>query len=197
MQSYRITVQGESPLIMHSSAGLDPGHPLAIEISTLARKKGSNRTEADDARIKECETLLSLWLDEGRPAVPVHAIRSTIENAARKLKQGPDVREGLLVTESDFHYDTAKYGSDLDKLGMTTQFTVPVVVQRNRIMRTRAKFDLDWTVEFVVQVDEELVDERKLKQWVEIAGQRIGFGDWRPAKSGHYGRFSLQSVEAA
>ena len=38
----------------------------------------------------ELECQLSLWLDrDGKPTIPSAAIRSCIETAARKLRQGP------------------------------------------------------------------------------------------------------------
>ena len=69
-----------------------------------------------------------------------------------------------------------------------------LVVQRSRILRTRAKFD-EWGVRFIVEVDQELVDKAQLSAWLDIAGRRIGLGDWRPEKSGHYGRFQLEAIE--
>ena len=86
---------------------------------------------------------------------------------------------------------------DLDVLQKSVQFTTSVVVQRSgRILRTRAKFDLPWSCAFEVDADDELVDESKLRQWLDIGGRRIGLGDWRPEKSGEYGRFKLVSIEA-
>lgn len=68
---YRIRIEGETPLIQHSSRGLDPFDPLKREAAEIARKKGSNRTEADDARLREIDCALSLWLDHaGNPTIP-------------------------------------------------------------------------------------------------------------------------------
>lgn len=71
------------------------------------RKRGSNRTATDDARLRELECQGSLYLDaRGAPTIPEAAFRSSIETAARRLKQGPQVREGLIVTEVvSFDYD--------------------------------------------------------------------------------------------
>ena len=121
-------------------------------------------------------------------------LRAAIETGARKLKQGPQVREGLIVDRVEaFDYDTSP-GATAEELCKTVQFTTGVVVQRNRILRTRAKFD-EWAVTFTVEADDELVDERQLGVWLDIAGRRIGLGNWRPEKSGHYGRFALESIE--
>lgn len=190
---YRITVTGTSPIIMHNGAGLDPSTPANIEKTEITRKRASNRTAADDARLKELEILTSLWLDNNdAPTIPAPAFRSCIETGARKLKQGPQVREGLLVLDSNFQYDTKTYGETLEELLKTTQFTTPVVVGRSRVLRTRARFETPWSAEFTVEGDDELVDIPMLEAWLDIAGRRIGLGDWRPEKSGVHGRFTAE-----
>ena len=82
----------------------------------------------------------------------------------------------------------------LETLVKTTQFTVPVVVASQSILRTRAKFDCPWSVVGVADVDEELVDKAQLTAWLALGGRRIGLGDWRPEKSGFYGRFDVEDV---
>lgn len=193
---YRIKIRGTSPLIMHDgAAGLDTRSPANVEKAVIAKKRGSNRTEADEARLRELECQVSLWLDEeNKPTVPATALRAMLEESARKLKQGPQVREGLIVDKvEEFEYDTKALGATPEELGKNVQFTVPVVVQRARILRTRAKFD-KWALTFTVDSDEEQVDEQQLRSWLIIGGSRIGLGDWRPSKSGFHGRFETESV---
>ena len=194
---YTVKIEGVSALIQHSASGLDPLLAVNIEKGEITKKRGSNRTEADDARLRQLETITAFWLDANeRPTIPASALRSVIETGARKVKQGPMVREGLVVTRSQFTYDTARYGDTLEELALTTQHTVPVVVQRNRILRTRAKFDCPWACEFDLDCDDELVSEPFLSQWLDIAGRRIGLGDWRPEKSGEFGRFTATNILA-
>ncbi len=194
---YRITVSGVSPIIHHNgAAGLDTRSPVSREIAAIAAKRGGNRTEADDERLRELEAQRALWLDEsGAPAIPATAIRAAIEGGARKRKQGPQVRGGLIVLSTAFDYDTKKYGTNIKKLGRSTQYTVPVVVQRNRILRTRAKFDTPWSCTFELDVDDEQIDQSHLLEWLDIAGRQIGIGDWRPEKSGMFGRFSASEIK--
>ncbi len=194
---FAIEIVGDSPIIMHSAAGLDTASDISREINEITKKKGTNRTEADELRLKELECRRSLWLEDGKPTVPHSAIRSCIETGAKKLRQGPQVREGLIVYETTFVFDIERYGDSIEEWSKKCQFTVPVVQQRNRILRTRAKFDQPWSVKAVVYGDDELVDSTKLSTWLDIAGQRIGLGDWRPEKSGAYGRFSVKSVMVA
>ena len=121
---FNVEIRGVRPIIHHSGAGLNPKHPANIEKPDLTRKRGSNRTEADEARTAELECQLSLWMDgEGKPTIPSAALRSCIETAARKLKQGPQVGEGLIVSEvRDFFYDRERYGDTLEELAVSTQY---------------------------------------------------------------------------
>ena len=190
------TLAGVSPIIMHNgAAGLDTRSALSREIATIAAKAGGNRTEVDDKRLRQLECQRSLYLDaDGRPAVPEAALRGMIEASARKTKQGPLVREGLMIESVTFGYDVERYGEDVEQLSTRAQFVAPVVVSRKRILRTRARFDRPWSVVGVANVDPELVDKQKLTAWLALGGCRIGLGDWRPQTSGHYGRFNVKKV---
>ncbi len=194
---YDIHIRGISPIIMHNgAAGLDTRSPANLEKAEITRKKGSNRTASDEERLRELECQISLWLDAGgAPTIPRTAFRSMIETSARKLTQGPQVREGLIVLgDAKFEYDRERYGTTVEQLGKKAQFTTGVVVQRNRVLRTRAMFE-EWEARFRIEVDDELVDQEQLETWLDIGSRRIGLGDWRPEKSGHYGRFEVLAVD--
>ena len=194
---YRIKIRGTSGLIMHNgAAGLDVRSPANVEKAEIARKRGTNRTASDDARLAELECQTSLWLDEsGTPTIPEAALRANIEASARKLKQGPQVREGLRVEKVErFDYDRDALGTTVEELGKRAQFQAPVVVQRNRLLRTRARF-MEWSCTFRVEMDDELGDQSQLEAWLDIGGRRIGLGDWRPQTSGDHGRFFVDSIE--
>ena len=116
------------------------------------------------------------------------------EASARKGRQGPLVHEGLMIERVPFRYDVERYGEALEEVVKTAQFTAPVVVNGKRILRTRAKCDCPWSVVGEADVDEELVDKEKLTAWLARGGRRIGLGDWRPEKSGVFGRFDVEGV---
>ena len=194
---YRITITGASPVLHHNgAAGLDTRSPISREIAAITAKRGGNRTEADDDRLRELECQRALWLDErGAPTIPATAIRACIEGGARKRKQGPQVRGGMVVLSTAFDYDKEKHGESIEEIGRSAQFTVPVVVQRSRILRTRARFDTPWSCQFEIDTDEELIDKTQLLEWLDIAGRQIGLGDWRPQTSGTFGRFTVKGIE--
>ena len=169
--------------------------PANVEKAQIARRRGSDRTEADEVRLRELECYTSLYLDEGgAPTLPAAAFRANIEAAARKLRQGPQVREGLIVEQVEcFDYDRS-LGTSPEVLVHNVQFTVGVRVRQARLLRTRARFD-EWAATFRVDVDPELVDREQLLVWLDIGGRRLGLGDWRPEKSGSFGRFEVESIE--
>ena len=190
------TLAGVSPILMHNGeAGLDTRSALSREIAAIAAKRGGNRTDVDDQRLRQLECRRSLYLGaDDKPTLPEAAVRAVIETSARKTKQGLLVREGLMIESVTFRYDVDRYGGDVETLSKTTQFVAPVVVGRQRILRTRARFDCPWSVVGIADVDPEQVDKDKLTAWLATGGRRIGLGDWRPEKSGHYGRFDVEKV---
>lgn len=63
---------------------------------------------------------------------------------------------------------------------------------RGRMLVRRPKFDKGWEVEFQTDILDEQISDEVMKQVIEHAGQRCGFGTYRP----RYGRFELASYEA-
>ena len=52
---------GVSPLLMHNgAAGLDTRSALSREIAAIAAKRGGNRTDVDDKRLRELECQRSI-----------------------------------------------------------------------------------------------------------------------------------------
>ena len=101
------------------------------EIAAITKKKGANRTEADDDRLRELECQRGLWIDgDGAPTIPAAAVRAVIETGARKRRQGGQVREGLIVTQIGVRLRPRGLGTTVEELGRKSQLTVGVVVGR-------------------------------------------------------------------
>lgn len=60
-----------------------------------------------------------------------------------------------------------------------------------RIMAHRPRFD-DWKVTFSLQVDDSMFSDSLMRELVDMAGQRIGVGDFRPSRKGPFGRFRVE-----
>lgn len=65
-----------------------------------------------------------------------------------------------------------------------------------RILRHRPMFN-DWALEFSIELDEEIMSLKLLREVVDTAGKRIGLGDFRPETKGPYGRFVVTKWETS
>ena len=69
---------------------MSDGHAIVKPLKQDSnRKRGSNRTLADDARLRELETVSSLWLDsDNQPIIGPRQSKSSILSLAfRRLEQ--------------------------------------------------------------------------------------------------------------
>ena len=192
IRTYQCEIIGTAPLIQHGTAGMDPDNPGVQELAKLTKKRGSNRTDTDSARMRDLESILSVWERDGKVTIIAPAIRGCIEGAARTLKQGAQVRRGLRVRFGvEFFHNVP--GETYEEVAIAAKWTTDVKVGQSRIMRTRAKFD-EWSARFWLDCDDEQIDQSQLETWIDIAGRQIGIGDWRPDKSGFYGTFTLNKI---
>ncbi|MCY4431148.1 MAG: hypothetical protein OXC11_12255 [Rhodospirillales bacterium] len=65
-----------------------------------------------------------------------------------------------------------------------------------RVMRHRPRFDA-WKLAFTIGTDTEVIDKATLRKLVNIAGSRIGIGDFRPSTRGPFGRFKVTQWEVS
>ena len=207
-KSCLVTITGLSDLLVHNvEYSLNPRNPWSKEVNVIAKKRGTNKTTDDMERMQFLQTKMSLWYKEGsdysKLEIPPRVLRAAIEEGARKVRQGPLVREGLVVSEcTDFTYPFNDVSIDdlchrsWDDFQGGLQFETPVVVQRNKVLRVRARFQMPWKATFKVTYFADLLDEDQMNEWLLIAGMRLGIGDWRPSKSGIFGRFEhkIESV---
>lgn len=176
-QSIRLRLVGTKRLVMHSGRLADPLDPISKELTRLTSKRG--KTEADHEEIARVEWNGGLWLDGGRPCVPLEALMATFVEAAKSRRRTMQAEAGLVVTNNAaLRYEGPH---DVDKLWQDKCFRlrVGVNVQGSRTMRTRPVFD-DWSVEFTAHYLPTLLDRDEVHEMYMLAGFTRGLGDWRP-----------------
>ena len=52
-----------------------------------------------------------------------------------------------------------------------------------------------WSLRVTAEHDPEVADLFRIRLWAEIAGTRIGLGDYRPRRGGLFGRFEAKLTE--
>ena len=63
-----------------------------------------------------------------------------------------------------------------------------------RILAHRPCFH-DWSLAFTIELDEEIIGLRLLRDIIDASGKRVGLGDFRPATKGPFGRFVVTHWE--
>lgn len=181
------SIVGLTPTIMHNGQLADPLNQWAKELKKVTSKR--KKTDEDHEECSRIEFMGGLYLNADlAPCWPGENIESMLNAAARKRKEGPQARVGMMV-HGDFalKYSGPKTAEELWKDGRFT-FRCACSVNGSRVMRTRPQFKA-WELDFTVMHDPEIVDAEIVKQWVEIAGNQVGLSEWRPK----FGRFAMKS----
>ena len=185
---------GVSPLLMHSDRAADPLSREAQWLNELSAKR--RKTEAEIIELARREFHCSLYLDPGgRPTIPIDNVHSCLYAAARRRKEGPLFSGSLTVSSVRFRYEGP---DDPDALWENQEQFVDrrsVKVGTSRVIRTRAIFPV-WSLDVTAEHDPEVADLFNIRLWAEIAGARIGLGDYRPQRGGLFGRFEAKVAEA-
>lgn len=178
-------IRGVTPILFHNGQTADPLNEWTKRIKSISGKR--KKTDADLEKMAEYEWKAGLYVSSGQVAVSANMIHGMLIEAAKKEKKGPLAKAGIWFTQ-DFFPLTYEGPREIDELWQDERFrlTVGVRVQKNRIMRTRPKFD-HWELEFSCDTDDTQINKSDVEGMLEIGGQMVGLGDWRP----RYGRFEL------
>jgi hypothetical protein len=193
MKTINAEITGVSPFLMHSDRLANPLDPLKKEISTYTSKR--KKTDDDHEEIARLEWLGGMYFDEKiGPYVPGRMLKAALINSAKKTKEGPKIRSGVLVStdKAKLVYDGPRNTEALWKSGKFTDIR-SVVVQRARLMRCRPIFH-EWACRFEIVYDESVIDKSDIFRLLGTAGTMIGIGDFRPENGGDFGRFDAKEV---
>lgn len=190
MKTFKATIVGVTPLLMHSERLADPTNELTKELKKLTAKR--QKTDGDLAEIKKAEWRGGLYLDdEDRPAVPVDWLLAAIKEGARKSKLGKQAQAGVYDPSVPFFrltFDGPEGLEDLYECGRFCDYR-GVGVNGKRVMRARPCFP-GWSLSFHLDYDPETIDGGQIEDALHKAGQLLGIGDYRP----RFGRFVVSEV---
>lgn len=184
MKNLMVTWKGTTPLIMHSCQCVNPLHPISRQLREYTSKR--KKTDDDLIKISDLEWEAgAYWKDGLGLYIPAENVEATIINGAKARRKGSDIEKYCNVTDL---YIPFFYGENLTKEQLIHNYeyrdTRVMTVMRNRIMRTRPRFD-QWTITFNMQYDEEKINVDTIVSAMEYAGQYVGLCDSRPK----YGKF--------
>jgi hypothetical protein len=181
-QRFSFTIEGISPLLTSNPQSmLSNGHAKPTRGAVIY-----DPHEEAEARVYRSP--------EGYCSIPAIAIRNAIIASASfaKIKRVP-LRQLL----AHIQLEPAEFLAILNPIDMSpvSEYEIDLrraMIQRAGVMRARPMFR-QWALQFDILADVELLpsaNEILITQLTE-AGGRIGIGDYRPSKSGPFGRFKV------
>lgn len=185
MENLHIALNGLSALLMHNPAG------------SMTRPTGGQVLGRKHIPTPEAEAKASRYvLPDGNMYVPAVAVRNCLLTATKgqlinRKSALPFVSGGVLMIDEAFSlYRKGKpiKGDDY------SVFVCRAVVQRQGIMRARARVELPWQLDCVFQYNRDIISLDVVKAIAERGGQIVGIGDYRVEKKGWYGRFEVTKV---
>lgn len=204
MEKITCKISSLSPFLMHNGHMANPMNPLTVSMKELTSKR--KKTDEDIIKISQLEWVAGLYLSQpvkvdignsvkvlqaGKIVVSSEMLYSALKAGARKYKLGKQYESGVIIEEKD---NLLKYkgSDDLNVLIKDENFIDRrmVVIQRNRILRTRPIF-MEWSTEFTILYTPEIFNKKDIPTIIEKTGNEVGIGDYRP----RYGRFQIDYIK--
>lgn len=193
MQSITLKIVGQSPMLVHSDRGANPisADTQAHKALTSKRKK----TDEDHMAIARSEYHLGFYAGPYKGVhIPSTNFKSTLVEGAKFNKLGASFNRCVLILADDIQID---HSGPADKQKMwDTPACVDcrsVKVGQARLMRYRPRLN-DWSFTVEIVFDENMIERAQILAAAENAGKYIGIGDYRPARGGSFGRFTVQEI---
>lgn len=192
MKTISLKITGTSPLLMHSDRLVNRFDELSIKMNAIHGKK--KKTDEDHEAMARIEWEAGLYYDADLgPYIPGKVCKAVLLRGATKYKLGPKIKSGVVVMtdKAPLAYAGPR---ELTKMWDNNSFkdVRSVVIMGKRIMRCRPMFPVGWSATFEVVFDPAVIDLSDLVMSAESAGALVGIGDYRPEKSGDFGRFTVE-----
>lgn len=187
METIKFRLEGVAPLIMHNGNLANPLNPTVKKMKKITSKRG--KTDADLEALGKLEFTGGLYMGDNGPVLTSDVIEATLQYGARKFKEGKVQKMSMFADDADLEYNGPRTATELfnDKKFV---FQSMVKVGASKVLRTRPIFK-KWAATIVVHYNEDLVDEERIVEWVQAAGDQVGLLEWRPK----YGRFTSKVVK--
>jgi hypothetical protein len=189
-QTLEVEIIGLNSILQHNIQLADPTNEFARKMKAISGKR--TKTDADLLALRELEIAGGVyWSDSTGVYIPCDWLETCIIDAARKRRLGKDVQAGVQVVEDRL----ALVYEGMDKVetfrdivsNASLHFVRGVRVGKARVMRARPIFR-GWSTKATIAFDPEAINRQTLIELLDVAGSRIGMGDWRPK----FGRFNVE-----
>jgi hypothetical protein len=173
-----------------------------VGISPLLMNSAAAFTIADDGKAKtrqsipppEVEAEAGTYrLSDGALGFPAAAFKKAVVSAAKGRKVGKLGLPGIVLASV---FETTEYVALIDPDSEESIHDYEIDIRGARpqkqgmVRRARPRVDA-WACDVSLEYDEDLVTADLVRDLLERAGRNIGIGNFRPEKSGRYGRFEV------
>lgn len=191
MQQITLKLIGQSAMLLHSDIGSNPIHPETIKHRALTLK--NKKTEDDHVSIARSEYMMGFYGTHGPIVIPSTNVKSAIVEGAKLHKLGSAFNRCVLILADTIAVEHSG-PADRDRMWETPACVDcrSVKVKQARLMRYRPRLN-DWRLSVDVIFDEKMIERAQIIAAAENAGKYIGIGDYRPAKGGPFGRFTVEA----
>ncbi len=193
MESIKVMLRGETPLMLKSDRTVDPFDRYVIAMKPLKDKK--KKTDEDNHLLRRLEWESGLYMDDVLgPFVPGWNVIRSLRDGAAMLKKGKDVLRGVISDEKiRIDYEGPRDVDGMYKAGAFVDVRRIVNNGGGATMRARPRFD-KWSLMMALDFDEHMISRPDLLASFERAGKFAGIGEYRPSspKGGQYGRYRVE-----
>lgn len=188
--SHRFLITGLSPLLLNNPIGivLDSNPNPNGEISNQKKDYGTPEEQAKKVEYRD---------SKGNLYIPSIQFRQSLLYACIGKKVGKTSAKKI-ISASVFNSDDKTTLIDPKSKKPITEWTVdvrPAVVNKGRIARCRPKLE-SWAAIVRYEIDEDLVPSVKAVEKLQNdAGTLSGVGDYKPANTGPFGRYTCTLIE--
>jgi len=185
MKTLKVKINGVAPILLHNSRLANALDPITKAIAKYTAK-GKNKTESDYKKISELEFQGGLYYDEkGDIFIPDVNLERTIHEGSKMDRNGKKFLSGFMITENAYLKNGKIYNFNKIKDQDKHKFMVPVNIQRNKVIRTRPRFDI-WNLEFTCMFNENILNFSEVETAIHKAGFLVG---------PKFGRFEVESIK--
>ena len=189
MKRIQVEIQGTSPLLIHRF-----GEAEQTEKTTRRVRVAENYDPREEA------TKHAYIAPNGTFYFSAFAIPNAMGNAGASHKQKGSRKTLRYVVPSAVRMEsdtvTIMNGSGAAKDFEIDSRPVTIPATQGRVMRHRPRFNC-WSAQFILLVNDDMLDPQTAHQLLNEAGQSIGIGDFRPEKRGPFGTFLVTKFAEA
>ena len=181
MQQVNFRLRGLTPLLMHNPASMANTGPKV----RLGKQQFDPKEDAQTSRY---------LLPDGNFYVPAVAVRNSLLGGTKGMRAGKVALSSVFSGGVELMDEVFPLTDDSGDPISGDNYTLDsrrVVIKGNGIIRSRARIELPWNVLCIFMIELDLVSGETLVMVAERAGRVVGLLDYRPAKSGWFGKYEI------